>query len=267
MFVDFEKQLFDEGKPLPGDVPLVIRGNVSGKVSMVKLTLLKKPEKTVKPLYSARWVRPDDFVGNAFILPVNFRLHSGGAYTFVFEKYRLMSEAERQELNDILKTSAETYIFSSVEKINDRYYFKQSPLAPYHVLNAILEKGLANFENKIYERPESFSAIVENLLLMLTQTNVRKKSAPAAETYGESLLLELIRQVFNEIDLITNAYIYVLDERIVLSDVSTEKDPYLFAVNVGYAGAYYQGKKDKAEFLSGPYAGPQLCPGQARFLE
>jgi hypothetical protein len=265
VFVDFQKQLFDDGKPLPVDENFIIRGNVQEKISFMNVSLLKKAYKQDKPLHIARWVRSDDHVGNTFVVPINFRLHSGGAYTFVFEKYRKITEYERFELTDMLKVSIQTYILSSIEKINDRYYFKDSPMAPYLVMNDILEKGLANFENKLHERPAGFSAIVENLLLMITQTNLKKKQVVDEEVYSEGPLLELVKQAFNEIDMITNAYDYVLDERLIIKDYPVEHDPYLVAVNVGYAGAYYQGMKEDAEFLSGLYAGITFALGKRGF--
>jgi hypothetical protein len=265
MFVDFQKQLFDDGKPLPGDENFIIRGNVSEKISLMNVYLLRSADKQDKPLYISRWVRADEHVGNTFVVPVNFKLHTGGNYTFLFEKFRDITEEERLELSDMLKVSIQSYILSSIEKINGRYYFKDSPMAPYLVMNDILEQGLAKFDNRMYERPAKFSAIVENLLIMITQTNVKKKQVDEVAMYSEGPLQELVKQAFNEIDMLTNAYTYVLEERLFIKDYPVEKDPYLFAVNVGYAGAYYQGEKDNAEFLSGPYAGLSFALGKRGF--
>ncbi len=163
------------------------------------------------------------------------------------------------QIREMLETTAQTYLQTNIQRRGNRYIFQNSPAQIYNSLNTILSEGMQNYEIRPGTAEPRFSGIIENMLRNLTR--VRTGSDGSSETDMDALL----RQIGNEVTMLSNSYEFVIEDVVIIMNYPTERRTSALAVNVGYGGVYDSGNFSDLSYFSAPYVGIDLPLGNRVF--
>jgi hypothetical protein len=249
-----KKRQFDDGRILPSEKAFIVSADADPNISLVKMQLFDGGFKYA-PLSECSWKRKAEDASSVAILANHYKLRSGRDYSFKFSYYRALQDGERAQLRSMLGNTTRSLLESNIQLIEDRYKFVNSPNDLFNALNRVLSEGLVQFEAKTSEIKPVFSQIAENMLRGLSAF---KSSKNAAGIPNNQPKLLLIKQLENEIEMISNNYSYVLEDKIEILDYPTEQKRNGIALNVGYGGVYRSGSSSSFDYVTGPYAGISL---------
>jgi hypothetical protein len=249
---------FDNGRALPAEESFIIHAPVQEHIQMVKMQISNREfERNV--LYENVWMRKNGENIETAILPNFFILRPGSDYNIRFLYYVKISETERRQIADMLETTAVTFLQTNIQQRGNRYDFQNSPAQIYSSLNTILSEGMKNFQTRPGAAEPRFSGIVENMLRTLSR--VRNVDDGSTETNLDVLL----RQISNEIAMLSNSYEFVIEDVVTIMNYPTERKTSALAVNVGYGGVYNSGNFSDLSYYSAPFVGIDLPLGNQVF--
>lgn len=256
------KLLFDNGAALPHEKSFLVTTDATPGVALIKMQVSNIDFKRDRILSESIWSRNEGNTESTAVLPNSYKLRGGQDYNFRFLYYRKIAESERSQIVSMLQTTAATLLRSNIQLKDGRYRFSTSPSELFKLLNESLKDGMVNYEAKNGIVIPNFSGIVENALR--TMAHAKATDNPQNNNAGDMLAV-LIKQVDNEIEMITNSYYYVLDNSVVVSNYPVEKTQNTLALDIGYAGIYNSGEFNNLDYFSGPYAGISLPLGNSVF--
>ena len=243
---------FDNGKALPAEKSFLVSIEVTPSIEFVKMQVSNQSFDRNKILFESVWSRKEDDKGIVATLFNNYKLKSGREYNFRFLYFRKIQETERQEINEMLTTSMQSYLKSNIQTKGKKYVFLRSPRDIYNSLNSVISEGMVNYEVVQGGDTPKLSGIIENILENLAKEKVNQDSSGMNFTNRFEILLQ---QMENEVSNIANYYQYVLKDEIRIPDYPTEKLMNTLALNFGYAGIYESGGVSDLKYYSGPFAG------------
>lgn len=257
-----KKMLFDDGRELPAEKAFMVTTDAGSMTALIKMQISNGVFEKNKILFESSWKRKDDDKATVAALPNHYKLRSGNDFFIRFLYFRKVKENERTQIRSMLEQTAESLIRSTVQLKDNRFAFSISPSELYVSLNSIIEEGMVNYETKTGVTKPKFSGVMENMLRSLVKT--RTKTDSLGVVNDEQFML-LLSQAQNEIEMITNQYVYVLEENITIPDYPVERKRNQLALNIGYAGVYNKGGFSDLDYLSGPYAGVSFPLGNRVF--
>jgi hypothetical protein len=249
-----KKRQFDDGRILPSEKAFIVSADADPTISLVKMQLFDGGFNDA-PLSECSWKRKAEDASSVAILANHYKLRNGRDYSFKFSYYRAIQDGERTQLRAMLGKTTKSLLESNILLTDDRYKFVNSPNDLFNDLNRILTEGLIQFEHKTADVKPVFSQIAANMLRGLTQFRATKNAAGIPDNQPKLLL---IKQLENEIEMISNNCYYVLEDKVEILDYPTEKKSNGIALNVGYGGVYRSGSSSSFDYVTGPYAGITL---------
>ena len=249
---------FDNGRALPTEESFIIHAPGQEHIDMVKMQISNR-EFERRVLYENVWIRKNGEDMQEAILPNYFILRSGSDYNIRFLYYVKITETERLQINEMLKATAQTFLQSNIQQKDNRYEFLNSPAHLYNSLNSILSEGMMNFKTRPGIAEPRFSGIVENMLRTLSRLRIKDDETTEAN------LDVLLRQISNEITMLSNSYEFVIDDVVTIMNYPTERKTSALAVNAGYGGVYNRGNFSDLNYYSAPYVGIDLPLGSRAF--
>ena len=243
---------FDNGKVLPAEKSFLVTTDVTPSVEFVKMQISNQSFDKNKILFESVWSRKEEDKGTVATLFNNYKLKSNRGYYFRFLYFRKIQEVEREQIDEMLATSMQSYLKSNIQTKGNKYIFLSSPRDIYNSLNRMISEGMVNYEVSQGGDSPKLSGLIESILENLAKEKVNQDSTGMNFTNRFEILLQ---QVENEVSIISNYYQYVLKDELTIPDYQTEKLMNTLALNIGYAGIYESGDLSNLEYYSGPYAG------------
>lgn len=276
---DYEKVVFGENQPLPAESHIMLQGQAKPNIDIVEIDVLDhKGKKGRLPLYTNQWKRTEGSDNRNFMLPINFRLKSSAEYDFKIKYYASISQAERADLDSILKNYLLLYLEQAILVNKNSLSLEQNERQIMRSLNSIVYKGLELYRNKTDIPFTGFSDIVLLKLQQIKTASLGKGKAlyqdkdngAAKVAYRDKLLRELRAMVATELDQYLNLKWYKLVDSKYIDNYSTEKGKRTVALQAGFGGAYLSGTTQNLSLGASPFAGFAFPlsqrPGNGKFL-
>lgn len=276
---DHEKVVFGENQPLPAEAHIMLQGQVRTGTDIVEIDIFDRKGKEGRlPLYTNKWKRSQGSTDKLFMLPINFRLKSSSEYDLKIKYYTRVGNAERADLDSILKGYILLYLEQAISVNRNSLTLEQNERQIMRSLNKVVYKGLSLYRNRTDISFDGFSDII---LLKLQQIKTvslgkgkalfqDKENGDAKVAYRDKLLNELRSMIGTELDQFLNLEWYKLIDSKYIDNYSTEKGKRTVAIQAGFGGAYLSGTTQNLSLGSSPFAGFAFPlsqrPGNGKFL-
>ncbi len=257
------KQIFDDGKELPSEEAFIVMVEISRQINFVTLEVFGSSNTKKEPLYSTSWTKTFTDAIPMASLTNNYKLRAGSDYTFVFQEYRNIGQAERDQVAKIINTSIDAIINNSVKiDSKNRYQLLKSPGDILLDMNEYLVTSSTNYAGKGINESRQFSTIIRDAISLLDRANTAVDTTNLA---ASTRLSSLQTQLKNEILQIVNSYYYVLNQQIIVQNYPVENKKRSIALNFGYGGVLKNENFNSTDYYSAPYAGLSFPLGNKNF--
>ena len=264
---DYEKARFGENQPLPSETPIIFSGPAGPDINMVEVRVLPpKGKENREALAFADWKRPKDKSGvTNFNVLMNYKLRAAKKYDLEVAYFRLISEKERQALNDKLGLAIATYIESQMGNGAKRITFDKSAKRMLNEMNELAASILSNYRPQSDAPMSAFSELTKMKIEQIESANLKKlgegsTSTPATANAAERsrLIEELQVLTASEVEDMTSVGLLIFADSRYVEDYPTEDKAGYFAINAGYGGVYLGGNLENLEYGTSPYLGLAL---------
>ncbi|RMG28670.1 MAG: hypothetical protein D6730_05130 [Bacteroidetes bacterium] len=254
---DMQNAYFNNGQELPADSKLIITGETSPDIKMIKVEVYKaRSSKEQASLYQAIWRRTPNDASHSYRIPFNYKLRGNTDYDFVFTFYRSVTPEEKQALKAALMEAIDSYLTYSIKAKDTGIRLVKPARVVLNDMNALVTDGLKHYEFAEQARFEGFSDIV---LEALKRSDDFSSLHTAAGTEAPNLLQSYIANINSLIDkelsYMFNGEVMVVAEKREVSEYSTERTPRALALNVGYGGVFLDGELENVNYDAAPYVG------------
>ena len=236
--VDFEASAFKNTPLIPFDQPFILEGEVFRDVEYVQVLILN--ENSEKPLYSYAWNRSVSNKSETFSMLIPGVLKSNSKYDFKVITYTLMSDLQKKNLTDNLRSRV-SFFFQDNFQFNGKEVIINNPASVYRNLEELIDEAL-KFQiskNSIdYSAPSKlvFDAIKAQSdfkfqKLLRKSTSLERDSL--ANVILETKVAYMTDLVMSEITPFINSDLVQHYRSIIIPSVSTDKEQFSLPVNIG----------------------------------
>lgn len=242
---DYQKNYFNEGRPLPAEVQLLFSGQSEKEVELVELELYN--EKGNSLLFRNTWRAVE---GNTFYIPVNYRLYPSESYDIRISYYQQLSDNEKKELENQLRQQMLAYVNASISRKGKKLELMEKPSKLYQQLNQSLEETFRKYQPLVELSADNMqlSSAIEKKLDHLYNQQVDSTTATQR-------LTELERQIETELAGIFDTDLAKLSDSRYIDNYETERKQRPLSINAGYGGVYIDGNLDNFTYGTAPFAG------------
>lgn len=268
---NYEKSLFNNGKPLPAETYFELQGDISGQVTMVEVNIFSEhgfPDK--QPIYTTLWKRPFNNQTQRFQLPINYNLRSGEEYDLTIGYFRKASPAEKNALRQELFASLDAYIDQNINYDRKRIRLIKDDARMVEDMNTLVRTSLGYYRNPLNTDFPGFSDLVEDQIEQVEESKqsrfLGRKASMAENLAQKEVLVQALKtRVHSEVSYIFNTELHVLADRKVVDDYRTEDLQGYFTLHGGYGGAYLESDDNNNSFGRGFMAGITLPLAKKEF--
>lgn len=272
--LDYEKSVFNEGKPLPAETYFILQGEVPADVNIVGATIQTADDDKV--LHRAIWKRAEGNEGNTFHIPITYSLRSSGEYDVRINYYKNIDAGSSEELRQQLFTYLDSYVDQAVVIERNRIRLNEPAEQIVKSLNKIVEKSTLYYDNQSSIDFPGFSDLVTKSL-----RNVKNKPLSKGKfslfkrkddtdrnlktEYAQEQIGSLKELIHSEVNGILNTELLTVYNSKEITNYPTEKLRKPLTVNVGYGAVYFEGNADDLSYDSAPYVGISFPLGNETF--
>lgn len=243
---NYERGIFNNGKPLPAETYFEIQGQIPQSIGMVEVDIYSEkgyPEKD--PLYSNLWKRPFKNPGNQFVVPINFALRGSEEYDLVVSYYTKATAAQTEEYKQEVYRVLDAYIDQNLEYEEDEINLIKDDSRMVKDMNEIVRTAMKYYRNRLQLEFRGFSDLVEEQIDMIEESEQgrflgRKASEEENMEQKRELIVQLKTLLHNEVAYLFNMGVYRLEDRKLIDDYQTADVKNIFALHGGYGGVYLQ---------------------------
>lgn len=260
-----ERNLLNDGRPLPAETRWMLTGPVSDRMGIVELRVYERADQK-HLVHTGRWERPERNTEQRFIIPVDKALYGNEEYTLVLEFF----EPVPPEVTAAVRAELERYLSAYVDECFEVGRRRARLLKPVgevmEDMTLIMQRGMADYRSRLARPFPGFSQLVEDKLRKVNDTGLSLarfsiKSSEAANerdkriTFAREEIAAIKQIVISEVASYMGREWMVLKDRATITDRPTEKVKHIVALNVGYGGIYNSGGLEDLSYSDAPYLG------------
>ncbi|MBC8147714.1 MAG: hypothetical protein H8E98_06985 [Bacteroidetes bacterium] len=273
---NYEKNWFNESRPLPAESDWMLTGAVSKQTKLVEVSIYLTSDIKKDDVYVADWKIPFDKTSSNFSIPINYKLRGNERYSFTISYFRNCEINEKITLQKTLIDIIGTYISQILLVDNNQIYLSKSPKTARNELDKIVIEGLTYYRSKSSSEFEGFSDLVLdklNYINKLKLKNARLRIIKNRDDENSNIKVKFIDKQLYELKVLCakelSQYLshdmYVLFDKRVVLDYLTTKVKNVIPINLGYLGVYNSGSISSLSYGSAPYAGISFPLGKSAF--
>jgi hypothetical protein len=274
VFIDNSKGMVNQGAPLPAGSLFYLTGGINEDVTLVKAELFRN-EKASSLVFSNQWKRHYSDEGQAFYIPVDYKLQPNSKYNVHLTYFKTIRGEELESFRRKIHTNLQAYVDAVTAATEKKVQLNGSVNENMSRLNSIMENAFTYYSSHREQKFGGFSDIVRLKLEQIKDAglnnakyNVQQDTTLTQDgqkqQYASQLKTELTNVLKAEADEYIAAGVRIKYDEITLKSYPTERTKSYLPVNVGYGAVYLGGDVDDLEYSARPYVGISIPFGNPK---